>query len=113
MRLPAVEARGEHGAGTVIAFAELADEVGDGATSPPAPLMLQLDEGVGPALQAGPAAETGEQGALAFEDAVVGGLGHGAEQVGLVVEVVVELAARRRGALPDIVQAGPGGSFFG
>jgi len=33
--LPTVEAGGEHGPNVVVAFTELADEVGDGTASPP------------------------------------------------------------------------------
>jgi hypothetical protein len=50
---------------------------------------------------------------LAIEDGVVGGFGHGPQEVGLVVEVAVKLAARRRGSRADVVQAGPQGTLLG
>ena len=91
--LPAVESRGEHDAEVVVAFAQLTNEVGDGTASTPAALPLVLDHGVSPPREASPGVEAGEQRTLGVEDVVVGGFGHGAQQVGLVLEVVVELAA--------------------
>jgi hypothetical protein len=43
---PALEARGEDGAGFVITVAELADEVRHGAAAVSAALLLELNEGV-------------------------------------------------------------------
>jgi hypothetical protein len=59
--LPAVEAIRQDGPAVVVAFAELAQEVGDRTASFPAPLLLESDEGIGPADQAGPGAEAGEE----------------------------------------------------
>ena len=104
---PAVEPGGEHDSDVVVVLAELAEEVGDRAAPLPVALDLEGDEGVGPAHQSVPGAEAGEQVLLAVEHDVVGGLGHRFEQVVLVVEVVVELAARRRRPGADLVQARP------
>ena len=49
---PALEARGEDGAGLVITFAGLADEVGHGAAAVSAALLLELNDGESPPLQA-------------------------------------------------------------
>jgi len=58
---PALEARGEDGAGLVITFAGLADEVGHGAAAVSAALLLELNDGESPPLQAGPGAELRER----------------------------------------------------
>jgi peroxiredoxin len=113
VRFPAIEAGSKHSSDVVVAFAKLTDKVGDGTASPRTALLLQLDEGVRPSDQAVPGAETGEQGALSVEDSLIGGLSHSPQQIGLVVEVVVELAARCSGALTDLIQAGPDGTFLG
>ena len=94
-------------------LAELAEEVGDRASPLASVLFLEGHEGVGPADHAVPGAEAGEEFLLSAEHDVVGGLGDGFEQVVLVVEVVVELAARRRRPGPDVVQAGRGRPFLG
>jgi hypothetical protein len=70
------------------------------------PLLLESNEGVGPADQTIPGAKAGKQLLLAAQHRVVGGLGYCLEQVILVGKVVVELAARRRRPGPDVVQAG-------
>jgi len=95
------------GPDVVVAFADLAQEAGDRTASLPAPLLLDSYEGIGPAHQAGPGAETGEEVFLGAEHRVVSRLGYGSQQVSLVVEVVVQLAARSGGAGSDLVQARP------
>jgi hypothetical protein len=97
----------------VVAFAQLTNEVGDRTASTPTALHLEFDEGVRPPHQAIPGVEAGEEVTLAIEDAVVGGFGHSAQQVGLVVEVVVELAARCGGPGTDLIQAGPERALLG
>ena len=92
-------------------FAELTDEVPDGTASTPTVLFLEPDQGVHPLSQALPGAEFSKQLSLAAEDRVVSRFGNSAKQVGLVVEVVVELAARRCGASADLIQLAPTAPF--
>jgi hypothetical protein len=111
--LPAVKPIRQDGPDVVVALADLAKEAGDRAASFPAPLLLDSYKGIGPAHQAGPGAETGEEVFLGAEHRVVGRLGHGSQQVSLVAEVVVQLAARSGGAGSDLVQARPQRSLLG
>ena len=111
--LPTVETRRKHHADVIVAFAELTEKVGDWTASPPTELHLELDEGVCPSHQSVPRAELGEEVTLALEDGFIGGVGHRPHQVGLVVKVVVELAARCRRAGTDLIQAGPESAMFG
>ena len=94
-------------ADTVITLTELAEEVGDRAASPAATHFLEGHECVGPSNQSVPGVEVGEEVALAVENGVVGGIGDGQQQVVLVIEVVVELAARGRRPGADLIQARP------
>ena len=91
----------------VITLTELAEEVGDRAASLAAPFFLEGDERIGPSDQSVPGVEVVEEIPLAVEHAVVGGLGDSEQEIVLVVEVVVELAPRRRGPGADLVQARP------
>jgi len=59
---PALETGGEHGSDVVVGFADLPEEVGDGATSTSTPALLEVDEG--PPLDAGPGVEAGEEDPL-------------------------------------------------
>src|SRR5271154_3431732 len=93
-------------------FAELNDEVPDGTASTPTVLFLEPDQGVHPLSQALPGAQFSKQLSLATQDRVVSRFGNSAKQVGLVVEVVVELAARRCGASADLIQARPDRAFL-
>ncbi len=65
--------------------------------------------------QAGPSVQPGEECALAVEDAVVGGFGYCAQRIVLVVEVAIQLAARRAGAGAgaNLTQAGSEGTLLG
>ena len=111
--LPTVEARRKHNSGVVVAFAQLTEKVSDRTASTPTELHLEFDEGVRPSHQTIPRVEPGKEVTLAIEDGFIGGVGHRPHQVGLVVEVVVKLAARCGGAGTDLIQAGPESALLG
>ncbi len=67
--------------------------------------LLELDKRVHPPLQTHPGAKTFEKRLLRSENYLIRRFGYSEQQIILVVEVVIQLAARRAGPRSDLVQA--------
>jgi hypothetical protein len=111
--LPAVEPRCQRGADDVITLADLAEKVGDRTASPAAACFLEGNERISPPDESIPSVDVIKKIPLALKHYVVGDLGNSQQEVVLVIEVVVDLAARGRGSCADLVQTGTESPFLG
>jgi hypothetical protein len=113
MCLPAFEAIGKVRASAWIALGELTNERSDWTPSASFALLLQRNQRAEPPVNAGPVVQMIQQLVLREQDGVRGGVDDGANEIVAIVEVVIELAAARVGAVADVIEAHRGRALLG